>query len=190
MAGTTRDIVEAVVDLDGLPVIFMDTAGLRSSAADEVEAEGMRRSIRAGDLADLVIWTSAIDSPTKPFDPRFLVVHTKGDLASAAMDGALVVSSRTGYGIDSLTKEIHRRAGLDRTGFEQGTEALVAHERHAQSLLRAAEALDRAKEHGSVAMDIRAEELRVACESLDALIGRVSPDDVLEEIFSRFCIGK
>ncbi|MCA3594113.1 MAG: tRNA uridine-5-carboxymethylaminomethyl(34) synthesis GTPase MnmE [Methylobacterium sp.] len=188
--GTTRDVVEAVVDLDGLPVIFMDTAGLRSSAEDELEAEGMRRSMRAGDVADLVIWASAIDSPTKPFDPRFLVVNTKGDLAQSDMDGSLVVSSRTGDGIDSLTKEIHRRAGMDRAGFDQGTEALVAHERHARSLLRAAEALDHAIGHGAIAMDMRAEELRVACDSLDGLIGRVSPDDVLGEIFSRFCIGK
>ncbi|MCA3632023.1 MAG: tRNA uridine-5-carboxymethylaminomethyl(34) synthesis GTPase MnmE [Methylobacterium sp.] len=190
LPGTTRDIVEAVADLDGLPVIFMDTAGLRSNAADELEAEGMRRSIRAGESADLVIWASAIDSPSKPFDTRFLVVNTKGDLGPRSADGSLVVSSKTGEGIDSLTKEIHRRAGIERFDFEQGYGALVAHERHAQCLLRAVDALHRAIGHDAIAMDIRAEELRVACDALDALVGRISPDDVLGEIFSRFCIGK
>ena len=119
-----------------------------------------------------------------------LVVNTKGDLGPRSADGSLVVSSKTGEGIDSLTKEIHRRAGIERFDFEQGYGALVAHERHAQCLLRAVDALHRAIGHDAIAMDIRAEELRVACDALDALVGRISPDDVLGEIFSRFCIGK
>ncbi len=186
IAGTTRDVVETVLDLDGLPVILMDTAGLRHETSDPVEAEGIKRSRKAGDLADLVIWTSPIDSPALPPDANYLVVQTKADLPHPS-SGALSVSAKTGAGIDSLTKEIRAHAGFSS---DHGLEGLIAHERHASCLLQAASALDRALSHGTSTLDLRAEELRLACDALDSLVGRLGPDDVLGEIFSRFCIGK
>lgn len=185
--GTTRDVVETVVDLDGLPVIFMDTAGLRAVPESDIEAEGMRRARSAGASADLVIWASSIDSPTEPPAPGYLRVQTKTDLAASPLSG-LAVSSLTGAGIDSLTKEIHRRAGLENS--DQGFEHWISHERHAHCLLAAADALDLARSDRALTLDLRAEELRLACDALDSLVGRISSDEVLGAIFSRFCIGK
>jgi tRNA modification GTPase len=185
--GTTRDVIETVLDLDGFPVILMDTAGLREETFDPIEAEGMRRSRQARDAADLVIWVSPFDSPALSPDPSFLVVRTKSDLVGDAGDGELRVSAVTGSGIDSLAKEIRERAGF---GSDRGFEGLIAHERHASCLRQAADALERAAAHAGPTLDLRAEELRLACDALDALVGRVSPDHVLGEIFSRFCIGK
>jgi tRNA modification GTPase len=186
--GTTRDVVETIIDLQGLPVILMDTAGLRSDSSDGIEMEGMRRSRLAADGADLVIWASAIDSPAKSPDPAYLHVVTKGDLAPAGCSSGLVVSALTGFGLDSLTVEILRRAGLG--SGQQGLEDLLQHERHAGCLRQAAERLSIALAQSDMTLDIRAEELRLACDSLDRLTGRISPDEVLGEIFSRFCIGK
>jgi len=185
--GTTRDVIETVLDLDGFPVNLMDTAGLREQTLDPIEAEGMIRSRQAGDAADLVIWASPFDSPALPPDPSFLVVHTKSDLDVAAPADRLCVSAITGAGIDSLTKVIRERAGFIS---DRGFEGLIAHERHASCLLQAANALGNAAVHAGPTLDLRAEELRLACDSLDSLVGRVSPDEVLGEIFSRFCIGK
>jgi tRNA modification GTPase len=185
--GTTRDVVETVIDLDGLPLILMDTAGIRSDTKDPIEAEGIKRSHQAGQRADLVVWTSPVDSPALPSDSSYLVVQTKCDLGLPRDSAILAVSAVTGEGIDSLAKEIRRRAGFQE---DQGIEGVVAHQRHASCLGIAAEALRRASGHSIQTLDLRAEELRIACDALDSLVGRLSPDDVLGEIFSRFCIGK
>ncbi len=185
--GTTRDVVETVIDLDGLPLILMDTAGIRSDTKDPIEAEGIKRSQQASQRADLVVWTSPIDSPALPSDESYLVVQTKCDLGLPRDSAILAVSAVTGEGIDSLAKEIRRRAGFHE---DQGIEGVVAHQRHASCLGIAAEALRRASGHAIQTLDLRAEELRIACDALDSLVGRLSPDDVLGEIFSRFCIGK
>lgn len=187
VAGTTRDVVEAVVDMDGLPVIFMDTAGLRDIPANDIEAAGMLRARSAAESADLVIWASAIDSPTEPLAPDYLHVSTKIDLVATPPVG-LGVSSQTGAGIDSLTKEIHQRAGVGVA--DHSFEHWIAHERHASCLVSAADALERANGNHALTLDLRAEELRLACDSLDSLVGRIGSEDVLGVIFSRFCIGK
>lgn len=186
--GTTRDVVESVIDLHGLPVILMDTVGLRSGSSDEIEVEGMRRSRLAADGADLVIWASAIDSPMKSPNPAYFEVVTKGDLAATGWPPGVVVSSLTGAGLDSLAKEIHVRAGL--SSGQNGLEDMLQHQRHADCLLHAANSLCAALAQSGTTVDVRAEELRLACDALDRLTGRISPEEVLGEIFSRFCIGK
>lgn len=188
IAGTTRDVVETVIDLDGLPVILMDTAGLRNDTDDAIEAEGIRRSQQAGAQADLVLWASAVDAPTDPPEGGYLVVYTKCDLGLENRVSGLHVSSLTGTGIDSLTKEIRRRSQLG--SLDQGAEGIIAHERHAIALLQAASSIERAASYSAATMDLRAEELRIACQALDQLVGRLEPEQILGEIFSRFCLGK
>ncbi|CAN1569149.1 ThdF Predicted GTPase [Rhabdaerophilaceae bacterium] len=186
--GTTRDALEASIDLDGLAVVLVDTAGLRDAPGDEIEAEGMKRSQKAARDADLVLWASPIDSPAECSNASYHVVRTMADKAERRADGGLAVSSQTGQGLGELIAFIKAQAlnGLEGVSLEK----LVAHERQANSLLDARRCLIESARHGSVTLDIRAEELRAACHALDALIGTVDHEDVLAAIFSRFCIGK
>lgn len=185
--GTTRDAIETMVDFDGLPVILVDTAGLREWSEDTIERIGMDRARAAGMKADLVIWVSAIDSQAEPSVPVDCLVWTKADLAGGP-EGMLAVSARTGQGLDMLVREVQRRA---LGGYaESSIHEMIAHERHAQALEKAALALRRAARAGEMTLDIRAEELRAATGALDGLVGRVHHEAVLDAIFSRFCIGK
>ena len=186
--GTTRDALEAMIDLDGLPVILIDTAGLRASPGDEIEAEGMRRAERAAEKADLVIWTTPFDSPAQCPNLSYLPVTTKADLAAEGILPVPAVSAITGSGLASLVGMIKTRA-LE--GYEDSSlQGLIAHERQANALRSASEALGRATLSGQATLDLRAENLRLACDALDGLIGKIDPDEVLGAIFSRFCIGK
>jgi tRNA modification GTPase len=185
--GTTRDAIETTVDFDGLPVVLVDTAGLRLGSEDPIERIGMERARMAGQKADFVVWLSAIDSQAEPSVPVDLSVWSKADLG-AGPAGMLSVSAITGRGIDELVRAIQTYA------LEGGSEAtlqeLIAHERHAQSLGEASAALKRAVQSDEATLDIRAEELRSATSALDSLIGRVHHELVLDVVFSRFCIGK
>lgn len=186
--GTTRDALEVTVDLDGLPIVLVDTAGIRNLPGDPIEQEGIRRSFLAAQRADLVIWTSPMDSPAECPDPDYLVVQTKSDLGEESVSGFLSLSSLSGVGFSELAQELKRRA-LDGEQ-EAGLRALLAHERQASSLREASRALRSAASWGPLTLDLRAEELRIATSALDGLIGRVDQDQVLDAIFSRFCIGK
>jgi tRNA modification GTPase len=186
--GTTRDALEATIDLDGLPVVLVDTAGIRTGANDPIEEEGIRRSFLASQRADLTIWASAVDSPTECPDTNYFLVRTKADLSLGPQLDGLHVSAHTGMGLQQLIFEIKR---LTFDGAEEaGVRGVIAHERQASVLHRASRALTAAASHKAQTLDLRAEELRIAMDSLDALIGRVDHDEVLGAIFSRFCIGK
>jgi tRNA modification GTPase len=189
IAGTTRDALEATIDLDGLPVVLVDTAGIRDvRGGDPLEEEGIRRSLLAAQRADLVIWLNPVDSPTESPDPTYLQVRSKVDLLSIVPEDGLSLSVQSGLGLAECVAEIKRRAlnGLD----ESGLRGLIAHERQAAKLREARFALRSAMAHGVTTMDLRAEELRIATDALDALIGKVDQEQILGAIFSRFCIGK
>lgn len=187
IAGTTRDVLETLIDLDGVPIVLLDTAGLRDEPG-AIEREGMQRALRAAEDADLVIWANPKDSPTKSPDRAFMEIKTKADLVSSLDIEPIAVSSKTGFGIDALIAEIRRRA-LDGFGDLSGL-AVVAHQRQADALRDAVLALSNAAQHCDTTLDIRAEHLRWACDALDQLVGRIGNEDVLGAIFSRFCIGK
>lgn len=188
--GTTRDTIEVHLDLRGLPVILIDTAGLRTTE-DPVERLGVERAQVAAEEADLVLWLSAPDAvKLSPFK-NALVVHTKADLldSEALRPGPpLLVSAQTGEGIPALIDEIHRRA---QAAMHVGAEAvLVAHVRQASELQHAVLALGRARQCDPDHLELRAEELRAARGFLDRLTGRIDYDEILGSIFSKFCIGK
>lgn len=192
-AGTTRDLVEVHLDLGGLPVIVVDTAGLRESGG-AVEREGMRRALERSARADLVLHLRAPSDDTMSCDASVSCdswsVRTKADLVSET-DRFDSVSERwisvaTGEGldrlVDDLTVFVRDRVGLDTT-------VLPTRDRHRSSLRSAVAALDKALTAG-LPTELVAEELRRAGEEFGRLTGRIGADEVLGEIFGSFCIGK
>jgi tRNA modification GTPase len=184
--GTTRDAIEVRCDLGGLPVLLVDTAGLRESA-DAIEAEGVTRSRRRMDQADLVLWLrepGGVAPP--PLAVPVLTVATKADLSAEPVDG-VAISARTGAGLDTLLTEIERfaQAALG-TG-----DALVTRERQRLALERCLHHLDRVAVLGAgLPAELVAEDLRLAVRALGEVAGRVGVEEMLDRLFASFCIGK
>jgi tRNA modification GTPase len=186
-AGTTRDAIEVQLELDGLPVTLVDTAGLRSTT-DPVETEGVARAIARAAAADLVLLLRARGSaPTAPppTQAAVLAVQTMADLPTDGIDReALVVSALTGAGLDALIAAIVTHA---RDAMAVG-EAVITQERHRRAMIDAVDSLRVVND--SLPVELVAEQLRQAAAALAALIGLIRPDDVLDAIFAQFCIGK
>ncbi|WP_093568656.1 tRNA uridine-5-carboxymethylaminomethyl(34) synthesis GTPase MnmE [Methylobacterium sp. 174MFSha1.1] len=185
--GTTRDAIEVRCDLGGLPVLLVDTAGLRNST-DAIEAEGVARSRRRIDQADLVLWLREPDGEAPPsLSVPVLVVATKRDLPGPFVADELPISARTGAGLDRLLGEIERRA---ETSLGSG-DALVTRERQRLALERCLHHLDRVVTHGAeLPAELVAEDLRLAVRALGEVAGRVGVEEMLDRLFSSFCIGK
>lgn len=204
--GTTRDIVRQTIVVEGLPIHLVDTAGLRDSD-DPVEQLGMQRTRDALARADLVVSVRAVDAlagdatvstvaaralEALPASVARLQVVNKIDLtgeAAAELDGeggwTIRLSVRTGEGIDRLRAALLRLGGQTETG--EGV--FLARTRHLAALQAAERHLASAVE-GRLPADLLAEELRLAHVALGSIVGRVTPDALLGEIFGRFCIGK
>lgn len=183
-AGTTRDVIEVCMDLDGLPVTFLDTAGLRDSD-DHVEAIGIERAISRAKTADLRVFLTedVSDLPIVPL-PQDIVVAPKADLR---VDGA-GVSGVTGAGVNGLVQAVKAVFSV-----QVAHAGLTSRERHRTSLQSAVAALEQAQDlvkQGPEVYDLAAEELRVAIRSFEFLVGRIDVENLLDEIFSSFCLGK
>ncbi len=193
IAGTTRDAIEVHLDLGGCAATLIDTAGLRESA-DAIELAGIARALEKARRADLVLWLSEAGKPTEP-DVRLgqgvvWRILTKCDLAPAEDDiaaQALSISAETGQNLDILLKDL-TDFSFSLSG--AGHAGLITRERHRKALATAAEALARIEAEPEAPVEILAEELRAALFSLERLIGRVDVEDILGDIFARFCIGK
>lgn len=209
--GTTRDVLEEVLNIRGIPVRLLDTAGIRETA-DPVEQEGVRRSRSAREQADLLLIVLDGSSPLTPEDQtllddarrgddqkRLVVVNKKdlpGRLASSALpsagpDCAVVhISATTGEGLDELRDQI--RALLIRPDFEARETVLVTHLRHQTALQRAQGSLTAtlASVEGRQPGELIAMDLRAAVDALGEITGAVTTDDILDRIFRDFCIGK
>jgi tRNA modification GTPase len=188
-AGTTRDVVEVRMILAGVPVTLADTAGLRE-AADEIEAEGVRRALTRAETADLRLLVFAADA--KPDAATLalrgadaLVILNKADLGACDIDDALAVSARTGLGLASLRARLEEVAAA-RAGLSDG--AVLTRPRHRAALREAVEELARLPLAGLP--ELRAEALRAALRALSRLTGRVDVEQVLDLVFGEFCIGK
>jgi tRNA modification GTPase len=187
IAGTTRDAIEVRLDLAGLPVILVDTAGLRDSD-DPVESEGVRRAQALVARADLVLSLRATDSGPDRIsgDTRTLPIATKADLDGPILTGELPISVKTGAGIGNLLSVIAERLGA----ITNPEPALLTRERHRVAVADAVLSLERAMtaEHGQA--ELLAEDVRLAILALERLVGRIDVEDVLDRLFSGFCIGK
>lgn len=212
-AGTTRDVIEVRLDLGGYPVIVSDTAGLRE-ALGAVEREGIRRSLAAAEQADLVLWLVEPGGDTefgvgesqgesrkvsREIATLVLTVHTKADLAvehhgalkpegeGDCTHAALSVSTTTGQGLDGLVARITAIAA-DRLADRVGPPLTQARHREALEFCLADLRAFQSGHPGEP--ELRAEDLRRAAHALGRITGRVDVEDVLGEIFGRFCIGK
>jgi tRNA modification GTPase len=196
--GTTRDYLEASVGIEGIPVRLFDTAGLRETR-DALEAEGMRRAGEVVAAADLVLYLvdsaaglAAVDRSFLSEHPAALGVWNKIDLHAArpAPDGFIPVSSLTGEGVDALERGIASRA-LGGSPEESG-EPLIDSERQKDLIDRALASL-RSFSGGmdsGVPLDLLAVDLAEALEALGEITGEVTSAEILERMFSSFCVGK
>lgn len=186
--GTTRDLVETVLNLGGLKVRLTDTAGIRSGAG-LVESMGIERARERAGTADLVLNLfdpASGEIAQAPADVPALMVATKLDLGRASVTGALGISVKSGDGLTELVAEIERRA---RNHVGAVTDVLPSRTRHLQYLKACGRHLDQALLEGA-SLELRAEELRLAGDHLGRISGKVDPDQLLGVIFSQFCIGK
>lgn len=191
VAGTTRDALREPVQIEGVPLVLVDTAGLRASA-DLVERIGIERARRELERADAVV--AIYEAPRSkdeldnlPAGVPVIEVYNKVDLAPgfAAPPGTLAVSAKTGEGIERLRRAILEAAGWSSTG----EPVFLARERHLRALERARGHLAAAARE-SRRWEFFAEELRLAHAALGSITGQFTADDLLGEIFARFCIGK
>jgi tRNA modification GTPase len=199
VAGTTRDVLRETIDVGGLSVELVDTAGLREDP-DAIEAEGIRRARKALDAADAVLWIqdATAREPAGPEEKLpevpVLILRNKidvsGEAAGLVSDAPLVlnISAKTGEGVDELRSALKKLAGYN----DAGEGAFTARQRHVDALARASahftagrKALDE-----DAAGEIFAEELRLAQEALSDITGAFTSDDLLGRIFAEFCIGK
>jgi tRNA modification GTPase len=185
IAGTTRDVIEVRMDLRGLAVTFLDTAGLRKTT-DPVERIGVERAHERAKAADLRIYMLEHDElPQLDLGDEDIIVRAKSDTNAADGFG---VSGITGAGVDEL---IHKVSSI--LASRAGQAGVAMRERHRFAMTRAVEYLDVASAElndPDAMTDLIAEELRSAVSAVDSLIGRVDVEHVLDEIFLSFCIGK
>jgi tRNA modification GTPase len=182
-AGTTRDVIEVQLDIRGMPVIFLDTAGIRETS-DEVEQIGIGRARSAADEADMRIYLIEDELSFVPQDvDSDLVFRAKDD------DGRVAgISGKTGFGVSRLIEHVAEV-------FEERASAVgvAIKDRHRVALSSAAFAIRRALvsiESGMEDPELVAEELRAAVFSVESLVGHVDIEHILGEIFAKFCIGK
>lgn len=185
-AGTTRDVIEVHMDLGGLAVTFLDTAGLRVSD-DAVEKIGIERAKERAGQADLRVFLLDSTGHSLGISPREgdISVHGKADLGP--VDG-LSISGTTGQGVSELIDIITEKL----THLASGA-GLAIRERHRNAIVRAARSLGLAETEVSShheRSELAAEEIRNAIRALDSLVGRVDVEHVLDEIFASFCLGK
>ncbi len=185
IAGTTRDVIEVRMDLDGLAVTLLDTAGLRETA-DPVEQIGVARALARASAADLRVFLLDHDGEVLLMTPKDEDIVVQGKADVRPRNGA--VSGRTGQGLDLLVARI--TAVLARKAASAG---VMTRERHKVAMIRAVEAMESARNQvqgfGGAA-ELVALDLRRAARALDMLVGRVDTENLLDEIFASFCIGK
>ena len=185
IAGTTRDVIEVRMELAGLPVTLLDTAGLRETD-DIVEKIGVARALERAKAADLRVFL--IESDGKPeFDPApdDIVMTSKADLSGEKVGS---VSGKTGAGVVELVEQIGARLSS-----KTAKAGLATRARHKEAMERCLVSLAEASNRvalGPEFTDIASEELRISLEALNMLIGRVDIENVLDEVFSSFCLGK
>lgn len=185
VAGTTRDVIEVRMDLDGLPVTLLDTAGLRETE-DRIERIGVDRARARAERADLrVFLVGEGEAPAMAPAAEDLVVIAKGDLYRGA---AMSVSGKTGAGLAALTRAITDR--LSRRIAVSATATRARQRRSISDALACIEAARAEAARGESRVEYASEEMHRAIRALDVLVGRVDVEQILDEIFASFCLGK
>jgi tRNA modification GTPase len=204
IAGTTRDTIEETANIRGLPIVFIDTAGLRESG-DAIELEGIRRSRETLGRAELILHILDASEPLTPEDERYLeefsekariLILNKTDLPirlalpEALGKGAVKISCATGAGLEDLKDRIKELVW----GGEIHSEMLqvMINSRHQSALERGKTAVEQTMEalRGDTTLELAAMELRIATQAIGEIVGKTSTEDLLDSIFSQFCLGK
>ena len=199
-AGTTRDVIDVRLNLGGVSVLVSDTAGIRREAQG-VEAEGIRRTMARGRAAELVVWIVDATYPETRVPAEIasagvavLPVLNKSDLLCQVRPPAgmpmetLRISARTGLGLDRLVQAL-AEAARSPIGLAE-TPAIITRARHREALLATRQSLGTFLTEPEHAAELRAEDLRSAAQALGRVTGRVDVEDVLDQLFATFCIGK
>ncbi|OYX44632.1 MAG: tRNA uridine-5-carboxymethylaminomethyl(34) synthesis GTPase MnmE [Rhodobacterales bacterium 32-67-9] len=189
VAGTTRDVIEVRMDLGGLSVTLLDTAGLRV-AQDRVEEIGVKRAVERAKSADLRIFLLESDDAVPMLEPQpgDILARSKADLGVVGRDDLLQLSGVTGFGLSELIARVTEELSSRAAGA-----GVMTRERHLQAMTSAISAMESARDEvrsGSSRTEFAAEHLRRAIRDLDSLVGRVDVEHLLDDIFASFCIGK
>lgn len=189
-AGTTRDIIEVRLDINGYPVIVADTAGLRDTD-EEIEAEGVRRAKARAEEADLVLWLSDAlkgknNTETEKIDSeKIFCIMNKADQAEPQNDDNIWISAKTGQGIDVLLDRIGRFVEEKMALREEPSLTRLRHRKALEECLQCLNSSLKAPE-----IELMTEDLRMAMRSLGKITGQVQVEKLLDVIFKDFCIGK
>lgn len=189
-AGTTRDVIEVRLDINGYPVVVADTAGLRDTN-EEIEAEGVRRAKARAAESDLVLWLTDATGAENPAEAqgidagKIISVMNKADKTDVREDGHIWISAKTGQGVDALIEKIANFVD-ERMGLRE--EPSLTRLRHRQALQECVADLRSAL--NAPEQELTAEDLRMAMRSLGKITGRVQVEELLDLIFKDFCIGK
>lgn len=192
--GTTRDVIEVAVEIEGLIVTLTDTAGLHDGSMDEIEQIGMGRTRREVDEADLTLWVCSPDIVgshmiAEGVSPS-LVVRNKCDLLESWPDESgdtLHLSAATGAGMAGLVQRLSR---LIRERYDHADEAVIVRNRQKQAVRESIRHLNDSLSHDLSQLELVAEDLRKAAWAMGRITGRIDVEDLLSAIFSEFCIGK
>jgi tRNA modification GTPase len=182
-------VLEVLLDFDGYPIILNDTAGLRSTQS-EIEKIGIKNAIEKADKSDLILILS--DNENFSFteikkSSRTILVHTKSDLVKLNKKNIHEISVKENTGIDKLIKIIVNHL----KSLEPKENALLTRERHVQAVKRASDALKRASlSNLNINPELAAEDLRVAATAIGSITNSIDVEEILDDIFSSFCIGK
>ena len=198
IAGTTRDVIEEFVNLDGVPLRLLDTAGIRDTE-DTVEKIGVERSKMAIDDADLVLLVLDMSRELDDEDSELLaltenknriIIANKTDIKANTFSGAIEISAKSGEGIDALAEKIRTMYKLGEIG--QNDEVIVTNMRHIAALSNGRDALLRAKDaiNSGMPQDIAALDIYEAMNFLGEITGATVSEDIVTEIFHSFCVGK
>ena len=194
--GTTRDYIESSVAVKGIPAVLIDTAGLRTSS-DPVEAEGIRRSNLVIENADMILYLVDGSEGLTPEDRTFIKEHpciplwNKTDIArEAAPDGFIPISAATGAGFGELEELIFARA-MGNGRLDTG-EAVIDSQRQKDLIERSLDAIGKVRigMAAQMPLDVVAVDLEEAVDALGELTGEITSSDILENMFSHFCVGK
>jgi len=198
IAGTTRDVIEVHLDLNGYEVIVFDTAGIQNTE-DQIELLGIERAIKTALAADLIVILNPVDNPNDGefahrfiddggYQPRILSVSSKSDLIEENIDSGLTYLSTIKVGgLDALVGEI---STVIKDLILSSHDTLLSRARHREYLTKTAVHLERALPVESIEIEIASEHLRLASQELGKIVGRVDVEDLLDVIFAEFCVGK
>ena len=203
IAGTTRDAIDVFLDLEGWPVHITDTAGIRQATnISDIERQGISLSLKHATAANLIIWVMDANAPEPinheilPFQPQcqsILTVANKSDLQQIIDTEQfnpppdLYISAKTGDGLNRLVSLITKTAAEQLTGSEA---PIITRARHREHLNSCSQAMNAFLAHPARDLELRAEDLRQAAGAIGRITGRIDVEDILDDLFSSFCIGK